>query len=125
MNQGLIFFILNSIFDKSRPVNDRIEFMRIILHTALYTEKIYSSFIPDKFFYEYFYVHRDVYQGILLHTGILYTSTPATLELITTEREKMRSFIEGQLDQIYYENVFVIWNEEIRNRSQQRIMNNC
>ena len=67
----------------------------MILHTALYTEKIYSSFIPDKFFLEYFSVHRDIYQGILLHTGILYNSTPATLELIAIERDKMRSFIEG------------------------------
>lgn len=41
------------------------------------------------------------------------------------ERERIVEFIQNELDADKYENVFVIWNAEMKGKSQERIRYNC
>lgn len=70
--EGIIFLLLNLIFEEDSDLMLRIECLRILLHTSCNTDKIYGNFLPAKFFLEFFTNHLDVYKSQHLHSGILY-----------------------------------------------------
>mmetsp|Transcript_29965 Transcript_29965/g.29169 ORF Transcript_29965/g.29169 Transcript_29965/m.29169 type:complete len:127 (+) Transcript_29965:1252-1632(+) len=50
---GLIYFILNQIFDKQVPKLIRVEMIQVILSTSQFTKEIYRKYIPAYFFVEF------------------------------------------------------------------------
>ena len=101
---GLVMFILNQIFEKEyqhKNYRERVELVKLILQASPYTQPIYSNYIPHFFFVE-------IQQK----------------QLYDPDTEKIIDFLR-ELDKDEFENVFIIWNSQLKKESQQRIKNNC
>lgn len=104
ISTGLIMFILNQIFEKKTQnanKKDRVELIKLILQASPYTQGIFSKYIPQFFFVEI-----------------------QSKQLNDPDTEKIIEFIK-ELDAPEFENVFIIWNSNLKNESHQRIKNNC
>lgn len=82
-------------------MKERIELVKLILQASHYTQPIYSKYIPSYFFVEI-----------------------QSKQINDPETEKIIEFLR-ELDSHDFENVFIIWNSNLKKESHLRIKNNC
>jgi hypothetical protein len=96
INTGLIMFILNQIFEKKASnanMKERIELVKLILQASHYTQPIYRKYIPSYFFVEI-----------------------QSKQINDPETEKIIEFLRD-LDAPDFDNVFIIWNSNLKKES--------
>lgn len=102
---GLVHFILDYIFNnKKMAKKNRVEFIKLLLSIHEMTASIYTAFIPPHFLIE---IRKSLQHG---QEGV--------------EAQLLLEFIKD-FDASEFENVFIIWNAELRRKSHERIKENC
>jgi hypothetical protein len=103
---GLIYFILDFIFNKKMTKKNRVEFTRLIMSIHVMTHKIYTNYIPHHFFIEIRKNMQQSNQGEAVESHLF-------LDFIS------------HFDSTEFENVFLIWNSDLKKGSHDRIKANC
>lgn len=92
IKNGMVMFFLNAMFEKSQPKRFRVEIVKMLRYKLEEIEHVIGAFMPIHFF------------------TLMEYQKPT---MPTSEDEMLNMFI-NHLDDLEYENPFVMWNSDLK-----------